>query len=92
MNPLHLTLAAELKQHTGKLITTWALGMTTWVAEVDRWIVIDKWIARLGLWAGAAAALMLVVIRWDDLVKSGPVGRLKARLGRLAASVRRIFK
>lgn len=82
-NPM---LLVELKQHSGKLFGLWAAGMTTWFVEVD------KWIARIGLWAGALAAIMLIVIRWDDAMKSGPIVRWRERLARWLAALKQKFQ
>lgn len=69
-------MTPELKSHTATLAGTYVVGMLTWLVE------LDKWVGRIGLWAGTAAAIMLIVIRWDDFMTSKIVCRWRERLKR----------
>lgn len=80
-------IAECLKAKSVPLFATWAAGLSTWfvnkAADIGTILPhIDEWVARIGLYAGAAAGLLLVLVRLDEALKKGTIKDLFRRLFR----------
>lgn len=66
----------HFRDHTGKLTGAWTIGTLTWVAEATTVV------GFIGAALGAAAGLMLVLIRWDDFTKTESYRKIRSWFGR----------